>query len=73
MAGKVYSFKDENGCIVKYTVKEHLAIGKNEYVIMVPENDTSHMEAYRFSNEALELVEDSDELSKVKNASFTMK
>lgn len=72
MKGKVYSFRDEDGNLVNYTVKEHLLINKSDYVIMCPENDTSHMEVYKFTDDALELVENQTELSSVKSASHIM-
>ncbi|WP_125153003.1 DUF1292 domain-containing protein [Clostridium rectalis] len=73
MQGKVYSFRNENGELVKFTVKEYLELNKNEYILMSPENDKSHIDVYKFNyshgNEALELVEDEQELSKIKSLS----
>lgn len=73
---KSYSFRDENGTLVKYTVKEHLLINRNDYVIMSPENNTSDLEVYKFTmdadGESLELVENDKELSMIKSQSKIM-
>ena len=73
---KSYSFRDENGNLVKYTVKEHLLINRNDYVIMSPENNTSDLEVYKFTmdadGESLELVENDKELSMIKSQSKIM-
>ncbi|WP_027632149.1 DUF1292 domain-containing protein [Clostridium hydrogeniformans] len=72
MKNKIYSFRDENGNLVNYTVKEHLLINKNDYVLMCPENDASHIEAYKFTNDSLELIENEKELSMIKSISKVM-
>ncbi|MEW8954917.1 DUF1292 domain-containing protein [Clostridium sp.] len=72
MQNKFYSFRDEDGNLVNYTVKEHLLMNKNEYVLMCPENDTSHIEVYRFADDSLELVDDDKELSMIKSISKVM-
>ncbi|GAA0725648.1 hypothetical protein GCM10008905_21320 [Clostridium malenominatum] len=73
MSAKTYSFRDEDGNLVNYTVKEMLAIDKKEYILMAPETDRSSVEVYKFSmqdgNECLELVDNEQELSKIKSAS----
>lgn len=73
MKGKVYSFRNEEGELVKFTVKEFLTVNSNDYVLMSPEEDTSEVDVYKFSivngNEALELIEGEDELSAIKEAS----
>lgn len=66
---KVFSFRDENGNVVKYKVKEHVEVGKNEYVIMCPENNCANYEVFRFAEDELDLVEDSEELSRIKAVS----
>lgn len=76
MSAKTYSFRDEDGNLVTYTVKEMLAIDKQEYVVMAPETDRSSLEVYKFSmqngNECLELVDNQQELSKIKSVSKVM-
>lgn len=72
MEGKVYSFRDDDGNLVNYTVKEHVLVNKQDYVVMCPQNDSSHMEVYKFTDDSLELVESQNELSKVKSASHIM-
>lgn len=76
MSAKIYSFRDEEGHLVKYTVKERLLIDQKDYVIMSPEDNSSSMEVYRFNfengNESLELVENQTELSKIKSISKVM-
>lgn len=73
MKGKVYSFRNEDGELVKFTVKELLTVNNNDYVLMSPENDTSKIDVYKFSvingTEALELIEGENELSSIKEAS----
>ena len=73
---KIYSFKDENGDVVKYTVKEHLLVNQTDYVVMSPENNVSGLEVYKFTmedgNESLELVESENELSMIKAQSKIM-
>ena len=73
MASRTYSFRDEQGNLVKYVVKEYLSLNENEYILMSPEVDTSQVEVYKFSfingDEALELVEDNEELNQIKSAS----
>lgn len=73
MPSKTYSFRDEQGNLVKYVVKEYLSLNENEYILMSPQVDTSQIEVYKFNfingNEALELVENNDELTKVKSLS----
>lgn len=73
MPNKVYSFRNENGELVKFTVKEFLQLNDNEYILMSPENDTSHIDVYKFNytngKEALELVEDENDLSRIKSLS----
>ncbi|MBV1819296.1 DUF1292 domain-containing protein [Clostridium cochlearium] len=73
MASRTYSFRDEQGNLVKYVVKEYLSLNENEYILMSPEVDTSQVEVYKFSfingDEALELVENNEELNQIKSAS----
>lgn len=73
---KTYSFRDENGELIKYTVKEHLLINQKDYVIMSPESNTSDLEVYKFTmdsdGESLELVENDKELSMIKSQSRVM-
>lgn len=73
MPSKTYSFRDEQGNLVKYVVKEYLSLNDDEYILMSPQVDTSQVEVYKFNfingNEALELVENNDELTKVKSLS----
>ncbi|MBU5270264.1 DUF1292 domain-containing protein [Clostridium cochlearium] len=73
MASRTYSFRDEQGNLVKYVVKEYLFLNENEYILMSPEVDTSQVEVYKFSfingDEALELVENNEELNQIKSAS----
>lgn len=73
MASRTYSFRDEQGNLVKYVVKEYLSLNKNEYILMSPEVDTSQVEVYKFNfingNEALELVENNEVLDKIKSLS----
>lgn len=66
---KVFSFRDENGNLVRYKVKEHVEVGNKEYVVMCPEDNDINYEVFRFESEDLEFVEDSEELAKVKAAS----
>lgn len=63
---KVFSFRDENGNLVRYKVKEHIKVENNEYVVMCPEDNSANYEVFRFESEDLELVEDSEELAKIK-------
>ncbi len=72
MAEKVYSFTDEDGNVVRYKVKEQLSLNQNDYLVMCPENDNAHMEVYKFTEEALELVENPKELTMIKSASHVM-
>jgi len=60
MAEKVYSFTDEDGNVVRYKVKEQLSL------------NNAHMEVYKFTEEALELVENPKELTMIKSASHVM-
>lgn len=73
MPSRTYSFRDEQGNLVKYVVKEYLSLNKNEYILMSPEVDTSQVEVYKFDfingNEALELVENNEILDKIKSLS----
>ncbi len=73
MRNKVYSFRNEDGELVKFTVKEMLNVNNNDYVLMSPENDPSEIDVYKFSTingtEALELIENESELSSIKEAS----
>ncbi|MBU5483413.1 DUF1292 domain-containing protein [Clostridium sp. MSJ-11] len=73
MSVKSYSFRDEDGNLVKYNVKEFLSVNKKDYVVMSPENNISNLEVYKFSmqdgNECLELVDNEQELSQVKSVS----
>ncbi|MCI6277689.1 MAG: DUF1292 domain-containing protein [Clostridium sp.] len=66
---KVFSFRDENGNLVRYKVKEHVEVGNKEYVVMCSEDNDINYEVFRFESEDLEFVEDSEELAKVKAAS----
>ncbi|WP_034867805.1 DUF1292 domain-containing protein [Clostridium lundense] len=76
MSRKVYSFRNEDGELVKYTVKEYVQLNENEYVLMAPEEDSSDISVYHFNytggNERLELVEDEKELSRIKSLSKVM-
>lgn len=73
MKNKVYSFRNEDGELVKFTVKEMVNVNNNDYVLMSPENDSSKIDVYKFStingSEALELIENEDELSSIKEVS----
>lgn len=69
MPSKTYSFRNEDGELVKFTVKEYLTINKNDYVLMCPENDPSDIEVYKFGKDMLELVENDQELQTVKSTS----
>ncbi|AVP55467.1 hypothetical protein K144313037_16150 [Clostridium tetani] len=73
MPSRTYSFRDEQGNLVKYVVKEYLSLNENEYILMSPQVDTSQIEVYKFNfingNEALELVENDEELNKIKSLS----
>ncbi len=70
---KVYSFMNEKGDLVNYTVKEYLSLNNTDYVLMSPENNASLIEVYKFTfengNEALDLVNNEKELTAVKSAS----
>lgn len=66
---KVFSFRDENGNLVRYKVKEHVEVGNKECVVMCSEDNDINYEVFRFESEDLEFVEDSEELAKVKAAS----
>lgn len=66
---KIFSFRDENGDLVKYKVKEHLKVGDKEYVVMCQEGNDTNYEVFRFEAEELEFVEDSEELAKIKAVS----
>ena len=73
MKNKVYSFRNEDGELVKFTVKEMVNVNNNDYVLMSPENDSSKIDVYKFStingSEALELIENEAELSSIKEVS----
>lgn len=73
MKGKVYSFRNEEGELVKFTVKEFLSVNSSDYVLMSPEDNTSEIDVYKFSiingSEALELIDDEGQLAPIKAAS----
>ena len=73
MKNKVYSFRNEDGELVKFTVKEMVNVINNDYVLMSPENDSSKIDVYKFStingSEALELIENETELSSIREVS----
>ncbi|MBU5593300.1 DUF1292 domain-containing protein [Clostridium sp. MSJ-4] len=73
MKEKTYAFKNENGDLINYNVKEYLSINQNDYVVMCPENNTSQIEVYKFhlenGNEYLDIVDNKAELDKVKASS----
>ncbi|KMT20969.1 DUF1292 domain-containing protein [Clostridium cylindrosporum] len=73
MKGKVYSFRNEHGELVKFTAKEFLTLNGSDYVLMSPEDNTSEIDVYKFSivngGEALELIDNEDELTKIKEVS----
>lgn len=76
MSRKVYSFRNEDGELVKYTVREYVQLNENEYVLMAPEADSTDIQVYHFNytggTECLELVEDEKELSRIKSLSKVM-
>jgi len=76
MNKKVYSFRNEDGDLVKFTVQEYLSLNHKDYVLMSPEEDKSLVQVYKFNfqngNESLELVENDNELSQIKSVSKVM-
>ena len=62
MKDKIYSFRNENGDLLSYIVKEQLSVNSNDYIIMTPEKNKSKIEIYKYNydenNEGLELVDD---------------
>ena len=44
MSNKVYSFRNENGDLLSYIVKEQLSVNSNDYIIMTPEKNKSKIE-----------------------------
>lgn len=76
MKGRVYSFRNENNELVKFTVKDLINIDNVDYVLMCPEDDPSIIDVYKFStvngNEALELIEDENILKSIRETSKVM-
>lgn len=73
MKGRIYSFTNEDGNTVKFTVKELISIDKTDYVLMSPINDSSKTDVYKFSTvnggEALELIDNENELNLIRESS----
>ncbi|MEG0641543.1 MAG: DUF1292 domain-containing protein [Clostridium sp.] len=73
MKAKIYSFRNEDGELVKFTAKEFLSVNGSDYVLMSPQDDTSKVDVYKFSvingTEALELIEGDAELNPIREAS----
>ncbi|MBU5314666.1 DUF1292 domain-containing protein [Clostridium bornimense] len=76
MSNKVYSFRNENGDLLSYIVKEQLSVNSNDYIIMTPEKNKSKIEVYKYNydenNEALELVDDEKTIKMLKTVSKVM-
>lgn len=76
MKDKVYSFRNENGDLLSYIVKEQLSVNSNDYILMTPEKNKSKIEVYKYNydenNEALELVEDEKTIKMLKTISKVM-
>lgn len=76
MKDKVYSFRNENGDLLSYIVKEQLSVNSNDYIIMTPEKNKSKIEVYKYNydenNEALELVDDEKTIKMLKTVSKVM-
>ena len=77
MKDKVYSFRNENGDLLSYIVKEQLSVNSNDYIIMTPEKNKSKIEIYKYNydedNEGLELVNDEKTIKMLKTISKVMK
>lgn len=73
MKGRVYSFRNENGELVKFTVKELINVDNTDYVLMSPIDDSSKTDVYKFSTinggEALELIDNEKELNHIRESS----
>ena len=71
MKDKVYSFRNENGDLLSYIVKEQLSVNSNDYIIMTPEKNKSKIEIYKYNydedNEGLELVNDEKTIKMLKD------
>lgn len=76
MKDKVYSFRNENGDLLSYIVKEQLSVNSNDYIIMTPEKNKSKIEIYKYNydedNEGLELVNDEKTIKMLKTISKVM-
>ncbi|CDM68689.1 hypothetical protein CM240_1531 [Clostridium bornimense] len=76
MKDKIYSFRNENGDLLSYIVKEQLSVNSNDYIIMTPEKNKSKIEVYKYNydedNEALELVDDEKTIKMLKTISKVM-
>lgn len=71
---KIMSFTDDNGAKVDYQILEQLLINSEEYVLMSPVKDTSHVEVYKLIfdkqwNESLEAVESEHVINMVRQVS----
>ena len=76
MKDKVYSFRNENGDLLSYIVKEQLSVNSNDYIIMTPEKNKSKIEIYKYNydedKEGLELVNDEKTIKMLKTISKVM-
>lgn len=76
MKDKIYSFRNENGDLLSYIVKEQLSVNSNDYIIMTPEKNKSKIEIYKYNydenNEGLELVDDEKTIKMLKTISKVM-
>ena len=76
MKDKIYSFRNENGDLLSYIVKEQLSVNSNDYIIMTPEKNKSKIEIYKYNydenNEGLALVDDEKTIKMLKTISKVM-